>query len=113
MSMVYDPTGLRDVQPLFAKVPVATDKSIYDWSEVNVAAANKIYDTAEISSVTVDQMIFETPRNMLALQAGLYRIFSSPTTAPPCQSTGSSARIVTSTGCRVPTSSTCGTRRTG
>jgi outer membrane receptor protein involved in Fe transport len=73
VSMVYDPTGIRNVQPLYAKVPVATDKSIYDWSEVNIAAANKLYDTAEISSVTFDQMIFDTRRNMLALQAGFYR----------------------------------------
>src|SRR5688572_16031107 len=76
LTMVYDPTGLRNVQPLFAKVPVATDKSIYDWSEVNIAAANKIYDTAEISSVIVDQMVFDTPRNMLAFQGGVYREYS-------------------------------------
>jgi outer membrane receptor protein involved in Fe transport len=73
LTMVYDPTGIRNVQPLYAKVPVATDKSIYDWSEVNIASANKLYDTAEISSVIVDQMVFDTPRNMLALQAGFYR----------------------------------------
>jgi hypothetical protein len=73
LTMVYDPTGIRNVQPLYAKVPVATDKSIYDWSEVNMAAANKVHDTAEISSVIVDQMVFDTPRNMLALQAGFYR----------------------------------------
>lgn len=76
LTMVYDPTGIRNVQPLYAKVPVATDKSIYDWSEVNIAAANKLYDTAEISSVIVDQMLLETPRNMLALQAGFYRELS-------------------------------------
>ncbi len=73
LTMVYDPTGIRNVQPLYAKVPVATDKSIYDWSRVNIAAANKLYDSAEISSVIVDQMIFDTPRNLLALQAGFYR----------------------------------------
>lgn len=73
VTMVYDPTGIRNVQPLYAKVPVATDTSIYDWSSVNIAAANKLYDTAEISSVVVDQMIFDTPRNLLALQAGFYR----------------------------------------
>jgi outer membrane receptor protein involved in Fe transport len=76
LTMVYDPSGIRNVQPLYAKVPVATDKSIYDWSEVNIAAANKIFDTAEISSVIIDQMVFDTPRNMLALQGGLYREYT-------------------------------------
>jgi outer membrane receptor protein involved in Fe transport len=73
LTMVYDPTGVRNVQPLYAKVPVATDKAIYDWTKANIAAANKVYDTAEISSVIIDQMVFDTPRNMLALQAGFYR----------------------------------------
>jgi hypothetical protein len=73
VTMIYDPTRVRDTQPLFAKVPVATDKSIYDWEHVNIAAANKLYDTAEIANVTVDQMIFDTRRNMLAVQAGFYR----------------------------------------
>jgi outer membrane receptor protein involved in Fe transport len=76
VTMVYDPTRVRDTQPLYAKVPVATDKSIYDWSQINIAAANKVYDTDEVSNVVIDQMVFDTRRNMLALQAGFYRELS-------------------------------------
>ena len=76
VTMIYDPTRVRDTQPLFAKVPVATDKSIYDWEHVNIAAANKLYDAAEIANVTVDQMVFDTRRHLLALQAGFYRELS-------------------------------------
>ena len=73
VNPIYDTTGIRAAQPLFAKVPSATDKAIYDWSSMNFAAANRIEDRAETTMVTVDQVILDTPRQLLAGQLGYFR----------------------------------------
>ena len=60
-------------QPLFTTTPVISDKSIYDWSEVNLASVNKVMDQTDSYNVEIDQLIFNTPRHMLAAQAGFFR----------------------------------------
>ncbi|ACB77553.1 TonB-dependent receptor plug domain-containing protein [Opitutus terrae] len=55
-------------QPLWSTVPSIADKSIYDWSSINMAAPNRIWDKAEISTVQLDQIFLNTPRQTLAGQ---------------------------------------------
>lgn len=55
--------------PLFVTKGV-TDKSIYDWTSINIAAPNYGKQKAETSFVTLEQQLLNTPRHKLALQAG-------------------------------------------
>ncbi len=68
-----DPTGFLASQPLFQDFPVVTDKSIYDWSEINLAAANRFNENAQIATATLDQWVFDTERQSLAVQLGWFR----------------------------------------
>jgi hypothetical protein len=60
-------------QPLFTTTPVVSDKSIYDWSEINLASVNRVMDKTDVYNVEVDQLILNTPRQMLSAQAGVFR----------------------------------------
>jgi outer membrane receptor protein involved in Fe transport len=73
VNIANDPAGTRSVQPLYARIPSAVDKSLYDWSSINLAAANRVEDRAVIANVMWDQVILETPRQLLATQAGWFR----------------------------------------
>lgn len=46
-----------------------TDKSLYDWTSVNITAPNYGNLKGETSNVSLEQMILSTPRHKLALQA--------------------------------------------
>ena len=54
-------------------VPPLTDKGIYDWTSVNLAAANRVQDDSGMTTVLLDQVFIDTPRHSLALQAGWFR----------------------------------------
>ncbi|HVS53915.1 MAG TPA: TonB-dependent receptor [Opitutaceae bacterium] len=54
--------------PLFTTAGV-TDKSIYDWTSVNITAPNYGKLKAEVANVSFEQIILNTPRNNLAFQA--------------------------------------------
>lgn len=58
--------------PLYTQ-PGITSKSLYDWENVNIAATNWAKKRADIYQVELEQFILNTPRNLLALQAGYYR----------------------------------------
>jgi outer membrane receptor protein involved in Fe transport len=73
LNVTNDPTGFRTAQPLYAKIPSATDKSLYDWSSLNLAAANRVEDSSEMANVMLDQIVLDTPRHLLAAQAGWFR----------------------------------------
>ena len=53
--------------PLY-KVSGTTDKDVYDWTEVNMAASSYQAQSAKIFTANLDQSIFNTPRNRLDLQ---------------------------------------------
>lgn len=55
--------------PLFVTKGI-TDKSIYDWTSVNITAPNYGKIKGETSSVTFEQIFVKTPTQQLALQAG-------------------------------------------
>ena len=46
-----------------------TDRSLYDWTEINLAAPNYSRVKGETSSVELEQFFLRTPRQTLALQA--------------------------------------------
>ncbi len=71
--MTTNPEPIRVGQPLFATVKSATDKSLYDWSSINIAAPSWFEDQTETSSVQLDQLIIHTGRQTLAAQVGWYR----------------------------------------
>ncbi len=54
--------------PLY-NAPEITNRNLYDWTEVNLSAPNYATTRGETSSVQLDQTIFNTPRNVLAVQA--------------------------------------------
>jgi outer membrane receptor protein involved in Fe transport len=70
------PDPIRAVQPLFAGDPPVNSKAIYDWSSINLAAMNRIYESTDTTHLQLEQIFFDTPRNMLALQAGYFREYS-------------------------------------
>ncbi len=54
--------------PLFVTSGV-TDKSIYDWTKVNITAPNYGARKGETSNVSLEQVFLNTPRHTLVLQA--------------------------------------------
>jgi outer membrane receptor protein involved in Fe transport len=57
--------------PLFT-APGISDKSLYDWEEINYVAPNYNKDKADIYSVTLEQFFLNTPRQILAARVGWY-----------------------------------------
>lgn len=67
------PEPIRLNQPLYAAILPITDKSLYDWESVNTVALNTVEDTVRTSTIEIDQFIINTPRHLLAAQAGWRR----------------------------------------
>ena len=65
--------GRSALQPLFTTTPTVSDKSIYDWTAVNISAVNRDWDTMLTSNVTLDQVFLNTPRQLLVAQLGFFR----------------------------------------
>jgi hypothetical protein len=61
------------VGPLAPTVVSITDKSIYDWTETNIAAANWSRDRVNTYTLEFEQFIMNTPRHVLATQLGWFR----------------------------------------
>ena len=58
--------------PLYA--PNRTgDKSVYDWSSINVVAANHQIDSAKTVSAELEQVILNTPTQLIAARVGWFR----------------------------------------
>ncbi|HVT72742.1 MAG TPA: TonB-dependent receptor [Lacunisphaera sp.] len=55
-------------QYLFNTTPTISDKSIYDWSSINLAAPNRFWDNTHTNLVQVDQLFINTARQTLAAQ---------------------------------------------
>jgi len=53
--------------------PPLTDKRIYDWTSLNLAAPNRVRDDSGIATALLDQVLLDTPRHSLAFQAGWFR----------------------------------------
>lgn len=61
-------------QPLFASyAALGDDKSLYDYSSINLQSANKQWDNVNTYLAQLDQIIFNTPRHALAAQVTFMR----------------------------------------
>ncbi|ACB77552.1 TonB-dependent receptor plug [Opitutus terrae PB90-1] len=60
-------------QPLFNTTPTVSDKSIYDWSSINLSSPNSFWDKTTTSLFQIDQIILDTPMQTLAAQAAFFR----------------------------------------
>jgi outer membrane receptor for ferric coprogen and ferric-rhodotorulic acid len=65
--------GRSTTQPLFTTTPSVSDKGIYDYSSINLGAMNRTHTRTLTSSLQIDQLFFNTPRQTLAGQAGFLR----------------------------------------
>jgi hypothetical protein len=61
-------------QPLYNSLarPIS-DKSIYDWTKINLAGNSKAWDDVDTYLVQLDQFILNTPKHTLAFQAAYLR----------------------------------------
>ena len=60
-------------QPLFNTTPTINDKSIYDWSSINISAPNRFWDRTRTYYVKLDQIVLDTQIQTLAAQAAFMR----------------------------------------
>ncbi len=71
--MTTAPTSIRATQPLFASDATVSDKAVYDWSSINLAAMNRTYERTATTNVQLEHVFFNTPRQMLATQVAWFR----------------------------------------
>ncbi|MBC7368143.1 MAG: TonB-dependent receptor [Undibacterium sp.] len=79
-------------QPLFTTTPSVSGKSIYDWSDVNLSSVNRLIDKTDTYNVELDQLFFNTPRQMLAAQLGFFREDSERYQRTPIGNSGTSGQ---------------------
>ena len=73
-KVVLTTAVVQDSQPLIGRrTSLVTDRSIYDWTSLNLYTPNFFEDKTETSRVTIDQIVFETQRQQLAAQFGWFR----------------------------------------
>lgn len=65
-------SALIESRPLW-KVPGTTDRSIYDWTDVNLAAPNYETNRAGILNAKLEQSVFKTDRQQLDLEVAWRR----------------------------------------
>ncbi len=61
------------VGPLAPTTVSITDRSIYDWSEANISAANWSHDKTKSYQAQLEHFFINTPRHVLAAQLGFRR----------------------------------------
>ncbi len=61
------------VGPLAPTSVSITDRSVYDWSEVNISAANWSQDKTDSYQAQLEHFFVNTPRHLLAVQFGFRR----------------------------------------
>lgn len=79
-------------QPLWTTTPTVSDKSIYDWSDINVSSVNRLMDRTLVYNAQLDQIVFETPRQMLAVQLGALREDNERYARTPLGNSGTSGQ---------------------
>lgn len=60
-------------QPLFGTDPATSDRGIYDYTSVNLAALNYTRVNQKTVMLQLEQNFLSTPRHLLAFQGGFYR----------------------------------------
>ncbi|HLP25608.1 MAG TPA: TonB-dependent receptor, partial [Acidobacteriota bacterium] len=74
LTMGASDTYTATQQPLYNSVarPIS-DRSIYDWTEINLMGNSKAWDDVDTYMAQIDQIIINTPRQTLAAQATYLR----------------------------------------
>lgn len=67
------PAAVNPAQPLFATDAPVKDRSFYDYTSVNLAAMNHTVVNQYTTMLQLEQTFFQTPRQLLAAQAGFFR----------------------------------------
>ena len=67
LTQVVQSSGINTAGPLY-KVVGSSDQAFYDWEEINLAASGFATQSAKIWNASIDQGIFNTPRNRLDVQ---------------------------------------------
>jgi hypothetical protein len=60
-------------QPLFVTTPSISDKSIYDWSKINLASPNRLMDRTITTNVQLEQEFINNPIHLLVAQVAFMR----------------------------------------
>jgi hypothetical protein len=60
-------------QYLFNTTPTISDKSVYDWSSINLSAPNRFWDRTITSNFQIDQIFINSQMQTLAAQVGFMR----------------------------------------
>jgi len=60
-------------QPLFNTTPTISDRSIYDWTDINISAPNRFWDRTTTYYVKLDQVVLDSQMQTLAIQAAFMR----------------------------------------
>lgn len=66
------PSPMRQEQPLFASDPSVTNRDVYDYTSINLNTLNPFSERQTTGLVQLEQTIFNTPRNLLAVQLGYF-----------------------------------------
>ena len=76
---VFSGTAPRPfAQFLFNTTPTISDKSIYDWSSINLSAPNSFWDRAITSNVKLDQVFINSSNQSLVAPVAFMREDSQP-----------------------------------
>jgi outer membrane receptor for ferric coprogen and ferric-rhodotorulic acid len=59
--------------PLLSTTPTISDKSIYDWSSINLSAPNRFWDKTTTINAAIDQIIIDSSKQTLAAQVAFMR----------------------------------------
>ncbi len=73
MLALADPNGFLASQPLFTTQSVLNSKAYYDWTSINLAAANRFETKALTSTVLFEQLFLENQTHRLGIQLGWFR----------------------------------------
>ncbi|QYM79674.1 TonB-dependent receptor [Horticoccus luteus] len=60
-------------QYLFNTTPTVSDRSIYDWTSINLAAPNRFWDRTSTNLLQIDQLFLNSPTQTLAAQLAFMR----------------------------------------
>ncbi|OHE89089.1 MAG: hypothetical protein A3G75_06455, partial [Verrucomicrobia bacterium RIFCSPLOWO2_12_FULL_64_8] len=65
--------AVPSAQPLFRTTPTVSDKSVYDWSSINIASMNRIADRNSTATLQFDQIFVNTALQTFAVQGVVMR----------------------------------------
>jgi len=84
--------GRYSNQPLWTTTPTVSDQSLYDWSDINVSSVNRLLDRTIVYNAQLDQIIIDTPNQMLAVQVSALREDNERYARTPLGNSGTSGQ---------------------